>query len=297
MTPIDQSGPPYWVWNAGMRQLYLSAFHLSLQSSRDYFAALTAHEVSYLLGYPAALNLLAGMALQRGLAPLHLKMVFTNAEMLSQGQRETIQAAFGCPVRDTYGMSELAAAASECSHGEMHLWPDAGLVEVLADSGDVSVPAGQSGRLICTGLINPDMPLIRYQVGDRGALAPYDGQTVCGCGRRLPVLASLDGRQEDVLVARDGRLLTRLDSIFKTGLDIREAQLIQESQDFLRVCLVPGKTYSERTTALIADRIRERMGDMRIEFEFLEKLPRGANGKFKLIINRMESNPGRNPLP
>ena len=32
------------------------------------------------------------------------------------------------------------------------------------------VTKGASGDLVCTGILNADMPLIRYSTGDRGAL-------------------------------------------------------------------------------------------------------------------------------
>jgi pilus assembly protein CpaB len=52
-------------------------------------------------------------------------------------------------------------------------------------------------------MVNDDMPLVRYRVGDRGAVAAADAR--CACGRSLPVLASVEGRADDVLVTRDGR--------------------------------------------------------------------------------------------
>ena len=45
-------------------------------------------------------------------------------------------------MRDTYGMAEMVAAASECDHGRLHLWPEAGVVEVLDDDGVVAAIAG-----------------------------------------------------------------------------------------------------------------------------------------------------------
>ena len=101
--------------------------------------------------------------------PPGLKVVISNAEPLFSYQRKLISQVFGCPVRETYGMSEMVAAAGECEHGRLHLWPEAGIVEVLADDRDEPLPNGEVGRLICTGLINEDMPLIRYELGDRGS--------------------------------------------------------------------------------------------------------------------------------
>src|SRR2546426_6049288 len=41
----------------------------------------------------------------------------------------SISAAFRAPVRETYGMTENVAAASECEAGRLHQWPEVGLME------------------------------------------------------------------------------------------------------------------------------------------------------------------------
>ena len=98
-----------------------------------------------------------------------MTVAITSAEPVYDYQRATIAQAFNCPVRETYGMAEIVAAASECTAGRLHLWPEAGWVEVIEDK--QSLPHGASGDLVCTGLMNADMPLIRYRTGDRGTLA------------------------------------------------------------------------------------------------------------------------------
>src|SRR5207302_1358172 len=118
------------------------------------------------------------------------RVAITSAEPLREWERETIAAAFGCPVRETYGMSETVAWASECERGTLHLWPEVGLIEVLAD-GRVTAP-GEFGEFICTGLLNADFPLIRCRLGDAGRLAPSGA--LCACGRTLPALAAVHGR-------------------------------------------------------------------------------------------------------
>ena len=92
------------------------------------------------------------------------------------------------------------------------------MVEVL--EAGAPVPAGTVGDLVCTGLLNADMPLVRYRVGDRGALAPADEG--CRCGRTLPTLATVEGRVDDVLLTPDGRRIGRLDPVFKADLPVRE---------------------------------------------------------------------------
>ena len=284
VTPVARDRPPFWVWNMAQKQLYLSAYHLAPAHIAAYLDALRRHEVRYLLGYPSGLYQLAREALAQGLEAPRLKVVLGNAEPLLDHQRQAIAAAFGCPVRDTYGMAEIAAAASECEQGRLHLWPEAGHVEILDDAADEPLPAGRAGRLIATSLLNADMPLIRYETGDRAALD--DG--ACTCGRTLPLLRGIEGRADDVVYTRDGRAIGRLDPVFKADLPIREAQIIQEDWGLLRVLYAPTEQYTAADGEMLIRRIHDRVGDdMNVILEEVEAIPRTANGKFRAVISRV----------
>ena len=174
-----------------------------------------------------------------GITDLKMAVVVTNAEPVFPHQRQSIAEAFHCPVRETYGMAEISAAASECREGSLHQWPEAGWVEVIENG--LPVPPGQAGDLVCTGLFNDDMPLVRYRVGDRGRLS--DPDTRCRCGRSLPLLLGLEGRRNDQLITRDGRRVFWLNPTFY-GLPVEEAQIVQESRERLRVIFTPGPGFS-----------------------------------------------------
>jgi phenylacetate-CoA ligase len=280
VTPVMNRKPPFWVWNAALKQLYMSSYHLAPDLVPYYLEELTAKRVKYLLGYTSALYELAQEALRQGGRGLQMKVVITNAEPVFDYQRRVIEEAFQCPVRETYGMAEIVTAASECEAGTLHLWPEVGWTEVLEN--ERAIAKGVSGELVTTGLLNVDMPLIRYRVGDRGILPSND--TSCACGRRLPVLASVDGRSDDTLYTADGRRIGRLDPVFKSKLPIVEAQIIQETLNHVRVRFIPAADYDEQAGASIVKRLRDRMGDVRVTLEQVERLPRTANGKFRAVI-------------
>lgn len=285
VAPVDRDKPPFWVWNIAMNQLYLSVFHLSAKNTPAYLKAIESHRIVYLLGYPSALYRLAREILDQKLSPPPLKVVISNAETLLDYQREAIVAAFQCPLRDAYGLAEIAAAGSECEMGRMHIWPEAGHIEILADMSDEVLPAGQVGRLVATGLLNADMPLIRYQTGDRAAVT----DETCACGRTLPMLQEIEGRVEDVIVTRDGRYIGRLDGVFKADPHVREGQIIQEDWDTLRVLYVPAEGYTARDGETIVQRLHDRVGsDMNVVLEAVDEVPRMPNGKFRAILSRLD---------
>ncbi|MBI3666347.1 MAG: phenylacetate--CoA ligase family protein [Acidobacteria bacterium] len=278
VTPVSQRRPPFWVWNRALHQLYLSSFHLAPNLIPYYLDALRTYRVKYLLGYTSSLVALADEILCKGRTDLKMTVVVTNAEPVLDYQRRAIAEAFRCPVRETYGMAEIVAAASECQHGGLHLWPEVGLVELMEDNS----PAPDHGDLVATGLLNQDMPLIRYRVGDRASRNSIE--SLCPCGRTLPRIAAIEGRADDVLYTADGRKIGRLDPVFKAQLPIRQAQIIQTRLDCVRVRYVPASDFTPTAARSIAERIRSRMGEVEVILEPVDQIPREPNGKFRAVI-------------
>lgn len=283
VTPVSERRPPFWVWNPALNQLYMSSYHLAPDLIPHYLDALRRYRITYLEGYTSSLYALAQEALRLQRNDLGMSVAITNAEPVYDYQREAIAEAFRCPVRETYGMAEIVAAASECEVGCLHLWPEVGWIEVIGR--DRSEPNGTAGDLVCTGLLNTDMPLIRYRVGDRGSMAAA-GAT-CPCGRTLPLLTSVDGRVDDVLFTPDGRRVGRLDPVFKARLPVREAQIVQEALDRLRVRYVPAPEYTSAAGRSIIERLQARMGAVEVILEEVNEVPRTANGKFRAVISHI----------
>lgn len=283
VTPRERTSPPYWVKNRALRQLYCSSYHLAPGRGAAYVQAIRAHGTTHVLGYPSSLESLALLAEEEGVPPLSLRLALGNAEPLSPRQRRRIGRLFGCAVRDTYGMAELVAAASECAAGAMHLWPEVGRVEILDEEGE-PLAGGEAGRVVATGLLNQDMLLIRYDTGDRGTLdANWER---CACGRGLPRLSAIEGRADDVVLAPDGTRIGRLDPVFKDDLPVREAQIVQESLDTLRVRVVPLPAFHEGHAEALREAVRARVGSgVTVLVESVPHLPRTAAGKLRAVVS------------
>lgn len=275
VAPVRQRKPPFWVWNAGLNQLYMSSYHLAPDLTGFYLDALKKYRVRYILGYSSALYSLAQKAVRENRKDIKMDVVIANAEPLFDYQKELISEAFGCPVRETYGMAEMVAAASECENGSLHRWLDAGIIE-----GENSFSDKQPTDFICTGLVNADMPLIRYRIGDCGTFSDEK----CDCGRTLPLMGRIEGRSDDVLYTADGRRIGRLDPVFKNDLPVIEAQIIQESLKKIIVKYVPAEGFSQDNAKDLTARIRERMGDVQVEMKKVGQIPRTERGKFRAVI-------------
>lgn len=284
VAPARRRTPPFWVWNAALHQLYMSAWHLAPDLIPAYLDAIDRYRVRHLFGYSSALYTLATEALRLGWRTDRLAAAVTNAEPVFPYQREAIERAFGCPLRVTYGMTEIVATATECEHGTMHLWDEVGWVEVVNRGNPLA--GGQVGDLVCTGLFNIDMPLIRYRVGDRGALPATVER--CACGRTLSRLEAIEGRLDDLLYTPDGRQVGQLQSIFQADLPgLREAQLVQSSLSRVTVRYVRGPEFSAAHAHTIVERLRMRLGDIEVVLQEVPEILRTTTGKFRYVVSEL----------
>lgn len=284
--PLSQQRPPYWVWNSGLKQLYFSVFHIKPETAKHYVDALWKYRPTHLVVYPSACAILAKFMLEQGLRAPEIKVIICNSESTLPKYRELMHKAFNCPVLDTYGMAELCVAASECLEGTQHYWPDTGIIEVFDHNKQEFISDVRlSGDYVLTGLLNFDMPLIRYANNDIGCLP--DWSHTCACGRSLPALASISGRSNDLVVTKDGRELYILDTLYN-GLPVVEGQLIQHAIDEFEVRVIPEDGYTHDTFFLaITDRLRQYLGDVNLRLTEVDEIEKNSNGKFKPFISKL----------
>jgi len=106
----------------------------------------------------------------------------------------------------------------------------------------------------------------------------------CPCGRPGDVFIDIDGRIEDYIVTPDGRLVGRMDHVFKGRYDIAEAQIIQDEIDALRVLVVPGNDWTDTSEEALFHELRSRLGSsMRFDVELTDQIAREPNGKLRAV--------------
>jgi phenylacetate-CoA ligase len=286
--PLDQHRPPYWVSNSGLKQVYFSVFHIKPETAKYYVDALWKYRPTHLVVYPSACAILAKFMLEQGLQAPEIKVVICNSESTLPKYRELMRRAFNCPVIDTYGMAEMCVAASECQKGTKHYWPDTGIIEVYdSHNKEYITDGGKTGDYVLTGLLNHDMPLIRYSNNDIGCLP--DWQDNCTCGSSLPSLAGISGRSNDLILTKDDRELYILDTLYN-DLPVVEGQLIQYSIDKFEVNVIPDEEYSRDTVLReITVRLRKYLGDVDLVLTEVEEIEKNPNGKVKPFISMINN--------
>jgi phenylacetate-CoA ligase len=261
----------------------LSPVHLSEATAPLYLDAVAEFGAESLESYPSSAYLLARYAQAAG-ARLPLRAVFTTSEPLLPEQRTAIEDAFACRVFDFYSQAERVAFTSECDeHSGHHLHEEYGVVE-LVDGDGAPVAPGSPGRVIATTLHNRAMPLIRYAVGDATAMTGLP----CACGRTLPVTGGVATKQEDLLVAADGRLVSPsvLTGVFKRSTPVGRSQIVQREAGEITVRVVKLDGYSQDDERAIERGFRARLGaGLRIRFEYVDDIPCSSRGKYRWVIS------------
>jgi len=253
------------------------------------------YRAQFLKGIASALYYFALFFKEEGIHDIWLEGIFSTGEMLLPYQRKTIEEVFHCRVHDSYGHMERTVAISECPEGGLHINPEYGVLELVertpsaTRNGDGQV---YTAKVVGTSLHNFSMPLLRYEVGDLVEVDEYPD--VCACGRAMPRVRRINGRQEDVLVLPDGRVVTTLFIVFDKVPGIAQGQVIQEEPNRLRVRLVRTPVYTDQSEEAFLHYLRRFIGpDMRVQLEYLSHgaLRRDTPGKFRTIISRIRKTP------
>jgi len=287
----DRQQPPFWAYDRANSFLVLSSYHLSRRNLPAYAAELDRFRPRVICGYPSSLYLLAQGYKAHGSGRLKPRAAYTTSETLFDFQRRAVEEAFGCKVFDWYGNSEMCANIVECEAGEKHLKLEHSMVEVL-DENDRPVSFGNTGRMVCTGFGNLAFPLVRYDIGDMVTLSENQ-QAKCGRGGIL--VDQVLGRVEDYVLTADGRLVGRLDHLFKDSLNVVEAQVVQREPGIVILRLVKGEAYNPADESAIRAEAALRLGsDTFVQFDYVDALPRAANGKTRFIDSSLrQSDPIR----
>ncbi|HTK31821.1 MAG TPA: AMP-binding protein [Candidatus Saccharimonadaceae bacterium] len=270
-----QAGWRDWVFNRER----LSAFEITPERVRTYYARLLARRPRFAFGYPSAVTHFAEEVAALGLdgRALGMRAVITTAEVLRPEQRERLADTFGCRVVDSYGCAEAGVAGFECEHGGMH---------VPVESVVVDRAAAEDGReeLLLTDLFNFSEPVIRYRVGDFVAPAPES----CACGRALPLLGAIEGRAGDFLTLPDGRRINGLLPYYifrphaKSG-EVREYQFVEFPDGRIELRVVPGEAWSDAARGQIEAEVTAGLG-LPIALVPVERIQRVGRGKHRDFV-------------
>lgn len=263
----------------------LNAFRMDQRSMESYIQIINRRREQHMMGYVDAIDELATFARMRGIRVRSLRSIMACAGTVTRETRANIEAVFQARVHNQYGSRECAGIACECDRGGHHIYANRIMVEVVDDAGR-PVSAGKTGRLLITLLQNRAFPMIRYDIGDIGAIST----DACSCGRPYPMLDRVEGRAAEFLRSTDGGYVSpvyirHLIGVVHNPGFIRRFQLEQMSRNtfalrYERAHDFRGSGEGEMLRRIDRD-LKEVLGvDSRLQIMPVEEIPYTESGKF-----------------
>ncbi|TMJ42287.1 MAG: phenylacetate--CoA ligase family protein [Alphaproteobacteria bacterium] len=276
-------------WGAPVRNLFTSGEAQGIPITtdiREQLRLLRKFRPELLIIYPNNLDAFATIWEAEGFDLKSLCHIKTIGETVSGELRSRVRKITGLRIEDNYSSQEAGTIAIQCpTSGLYHIMSEALIVEVLNEGGEPCVE-GEIGRVMVSDLHNLATPLIRYDIGDYAEIGP-----LCSCGRGLPTLKRIWGRERNLVRLPNGSRNWPLVGFhsFDTVAPVRQYQLIQTALDEIEFRIVTDR---EVTTDQEEGLIRIVQEALNYPFkitigQFRERLPLGPNGKFEEFICRI----------
>lgn len=132
---------------------------------------------------------------------IKLRIGIFGAEPWTNEMRSEIEKRLGIKAYNIYGLSEIMGpgVTIDCEEQNgMHVWEDHFYPEIIDPETGKTLPHGEIGELVITGLTKEGIPMIRYRTRDLTRLI-YDP---CPCGRTHARIDRIMGRSDDMLIIR-----------------------------------------------------------------------------------------------
>lgn len=269
---------------------WINAFKMTEESMSAAVETINRCKPVQILAYVEAISTLCKFIKRNGLRVHSPRGIMTSAGTLYPGIRQEIMETFDAPVFNRYGSRELGDMGSEYAENSgLLVHPTIHYLEIVREDGSLC-NAGETGRIIVSCFTNRAMPLLRYDVGDIGAMKPGSMSGVPA----YQALESVKGRVTDTFITPDG---ARIHGEFFTHLLYHKGWVQkfrfhqrEDSSIDIYVVLVPQFKLGDLQIQCedIDGQIRKVLGvDCVLRWNPVDDLPPHKNGKFRYVISDM----------
>ncbi len=270
------------------KRIFLAAANPTIKQLKNFVSDFNKYKPTLVQGYVDVVFEFALYLLDNNIKIHPPKMVWVTSAPLFEEQRELMEKAFGAPVCDQYGNTEIMLIAAECrEQNGLHIMQDTVHIEFV-DENNQPVPPNTTGKILLTDITNYAFPLIRYEIGDEGKYL----EEMCSCGRPLPLMDNVRGRQAlnietpSGLHIRGEHVMAMFNGYMKT---FKEIQLIQEPDFSVRINYVPrelnkGDKEVREMVQLLKQRARMEIEVNSMKVQKIQVVGR----KTPLIINKIK---------
>ncbi|MDD4495371.1 MAG: phenylacetate--CoA ligase family protein, partial [Eubacteriales bacterium] len=178
-----------------------------------------------------------------------------------------------------YGARDGGIIAYTCNHGRMHISAENMIFETVDVITQNPIKPCEMGAVLVTDLNNFVMPRIRYKLGDLAVIS----QTSCDCGINLPVIEKLQGREDDIFLAKDGTLVhSEYFTYIARSMDgIKQFQMLQHTPNSVTFTIVKTDDFKDESAELIVNSIKDKLGVTDINLVYTDDIPVEGSGKYR----------------
>lgn len=262
---------------------YISAYKLDEPTIIEILSDLKKHPRKFLLGYASSLYVIARVAEEFGIDDIYFESVVSWGDKMFAHFRKLIEKQFHTQVYDTYSCTEGIRIASECIEHKYHMMNTQNYIELLDEDGN-EVPDGEMGFVVATLFDNHAMPLIRYYLGDIAIKEPKSEE--CACGRNLPLLKQIIGRDTDIVKTRSGKYMVVhvFTGIFEHIPEIKQFRIVQKDLDSLDIEYIKDKGLTNKTLEDVKTKIQIYLNEsFPVNFIEVAVIPPTPSGKPQII--------------
>jgi len=265
-------GPP-WLESAQQGRMLYSPYHTHFP---DRLRMIEEFGVSYHATTAPSAERMAEIARAKDIH-VRLDRVLVRGGAVTDLLRADLRDTFGADVVEFYSSKESGAIAQRCPAGHgYHVNAESMLLEVV-DANGVPVALGQAGRAVITPFGSTALPLIRY---DQGDILVAGGK--CDCGRGLPLIASISGREAGFFRAPDGRKIDReIPQDCRVLIGAGQLQVAQVGRTEFEVRYAPRDWGVPRDETKFVERFREIFfPEANVALVEMAEIPLSPAGKF-----------------
>ncbi|MBL7145011.1 MAG: phenylacetate--CoA ligase family protein [Phycisphaerae bacterium] len=266
---------------------YLNCYNINDDVLRKWVDCINTRRPTLIETYADAIYELSQLIISKKLDIARPRAMITSAGVLTSNMRETIKRAFNCPILNRYGSREVSDIACSClASDELHIDEYSHFVEIVDDNGNLC-DAGVEGDILVTLFTNNTMPLIRYQIQDRGMWALGS----CPCGRTTRRLVNVSGRQSDYLLASNGSKIngTALTTLLYPVSGIRRYQFRQVEKDKVVLAVVPkdgiNRDFLTKEIQPPIEKLKSMLDAVSVELAIVDEISPSKSGKYRYILN------------
>lgn len=274
-----KTSDPLWYFDYELNRLYMSIYNISKDNFLDYCKRMEDTGSNSLISYPSGIFIFSELCEKTGYAPKWLeKAHFTSEKMNPIWMKKIKKVLPNLNISSHYGQIEKSSLMFTTSYGISNFKNDFDYGVASAER----VSNSEYCKIVSTGFINPVMPLIKYDTGDRVL------EKECLFLERSNIISQvsdIDGRDSDLLYNKIGQKVPCVNfytMAYKIeGLD---GFKITQYSDMINIELVCSKDFTK-----IRDEFKNglisRLGDLNFVFSKVDFIDRDLKtGKTRSII-------------